>query len=174
MKINNLEVIFNKENILKQQEQLEEKSSVLEELVMNIVNKYSKDLHVYTQYIDNILKDEQNPITIIELEQAILNIPVLMYYTGDKQEMIAINEDISKIIKQEKFNKSFEQSTGTIAARTKIAENESMEELIPQLIYQRANRVLKSRMVYANEILQSAKKVLTRRIIELELSRGEV
>ena len=40
-----------------------------------------------------------------------------------------------------------------------------------RIVYDRAYKIVKNKLEYANELLQSVKKVITRRTAELELSR---
>lgn len=100
-----------------------------------------------------------------------LNLPLLLYFTGNATENIGVKEDIAKAIKQELYNDIFQNSEGTIADKTSKAELSTQSEYITHIAYQRAYKKLKNKIEMGNEVLSSVKKVLTHRIAETELSR---
>jgi hypothetical protein len=60
---------------------------------------------------------------------------------------------------------------GTIADKTALAETESQAEFITNMAYSRAYKKIKLRLDLGNELLQSIKKVITRRTSEYELGK---
>ena len=63
------------------------------------------------------------------------------------------------------------QSSGTVADKDSLAELASQEEYIVSAAYNRAYKIMKSKVDNAQELLSSCKKVLTRRISEFETTR---
>ena len=64
----------------------------------------------------------------------------------------------------------YEKSTGTVADKTAAAELATQNEYITHIAYSRAYKKIKNRMDMAMETLQSIKKVISRRITEMEVS----
>jgi len=153
------------------QEKINENFIVLGEVVDKLVADYCKPLDEYIRYIEDILQDIKNPVTDIELDDFALNLPVLLYFTGEGQEALGIKEDISKAIRMEIYNQVFEATAGTIADKTATAELASQDKYIVNTAYTRAYKKIKLRMELGNEILQSVKKVISRRMAEYEMSR---
>ena len=155
--------------------QIQNRISGNSETIDNIVNRmvadYCKQLDEYMGFIKSILDDQDNPPTDAELDDFTLNIPVLLYFTGEAQETLGIREDIAKAIKLELFNESYDAATGTIADKTAAAELTTQSEYIAHMAYQRAYKKVKLRMEAANETLQSIKKVISRRMVEYEVAR---
>ena len=60
---------------------------------------------------------------------------------------------------------------GTVADKDSLAELNSQEEYIISSAYTRAYKIMKSKIENAQEVLQSCKKVLSRRMQEIELTR---
>lgn len=149
--------------IREMQETVVENGRILDRLVNEIVVEYTRDLDEYVGNIRDLLKKE-NPPTDRQLDLFALNIPVLLYYVGSRQETLGISEDVSKSLKQEIYNKAYESASGTIADKTASAELFSQNATLTNLIYSRAYKKLKNRIEFALEILQSVKKVLSRRI----------
>ena len=153
------------------QKRIEANSDIVESIVNRLVSEYCKPLDDYMDFIRGILNDHDNPPTDRELDDFTLNIPVLLYFTGEAQETLGIKEDVAKAVKQELYNEIYDKSTGTIADKTAAAELATQNEYIAHIAYQRAYKKIKLRMEAANEMLQSVKKVISRRMVEYEVAR---
>jgi uncharacterized protein YukE len=153
------------------QKRIEANSDIVESIVNRLVSDYCKPLDDYMDFIRGILNDHDNPPTDRELDDFTLNIPVLLYFTGEAQEALGIKEDVAKAVKQELYNEIYDKSTGTIADKTAAAELATQNEYIAHIAYQRAYKKIKLRMEAANETLQSVKKVISRRMVEYEVAR---
>lgn len=153
------------------QKKVDENSDLVDSIVNRLVSEYCKSLDEYMQFIRNILNDTTNPPTDQELDDFALNIPVLIYFTGEAQEALGIKEDVAKAIKQELYNEVYDKATGTIADKSAAAELATQNEYIAHIAYQRAYKKVKLRMEAANETLQSIKKIISRRMVEYEIAR---
>lgn len=153
------------------QKRIDANSDIVDSIVNRLVSDYCKPLDDYMEFIRNILNDTANPPTDQELDDFALNLPVLLYFTGEAQEALGIKEDVAKAVKQELYNEIYNKSTGTIADKTAAAELATQNEYIAHIAYQRAYKKVKLRMEAANETLQSIKKVISRRMVEYEVAR---
>jgi len=162
---------INPAKIRQLQTRIDANSVIIEGIINKLVSSYCKQLDEYILYIRNILADVDNPPTDIELDDMALNIPVSLYFTGEGQESLGVKEDIAKAIKMELYNETYDKASGTIADRTAVAELATQNEFLAHIAYQRAYKKIKLRMEAGNEILQSVKKVISRRMQGYELSR---
>lgn len=147
-------------------------SNIIKELSDNLVEKYCTSLDVEMEVIRLELK-ENNSLTDDTLEKHILELANILYFTGSAQEDLGIKEDICKAIRQEVYSKAREQATGkTVADKTAQAELVAQTETITLAIYSRAYKKVKLRMDAGYEMLNSLKKVMNKRITEMELSNS--
>ena len=153
------------------QKRIDANSDIVDGIVNRLVADYCKSLDDYMNFIKGILDDTANPPNDRELDDFTLNIPVLLYFTGEAQEALGVKEDVAKAVKQELYNEVYDKSTGTIADKTAAAELATQNEYIAHIAYQRAYKKIKLRMEAANETLQSIKKVISRRMVEYEVAR---
>ena len=153
------------------QKRIDENSDLVNSIVNRLVSEYCRSLDEYMQFIRNILNDTANPPTDRELDDFALNIPVLIYFTGEAQEALGIKEDVAKAVKQELYNEVYDKASGTIADKSAAAELATQNEYIAHIAYQRAYKKVKLRMEAANETLQSIKKIISRRMVEYEVAR---
>lgn len=145
-------------------------SVLINDLTNQLVNDYCKPLNEYVTFIQGILKDDKQPPTAAELDDFVLNLPVLLYFCGEAQENLGIKTDVAKAVKQEKYNEIYRQVKGTIADKTAMSELEAQAETITHIVYDRAYKICKEKMNAAYELLSSCKKVISRRISEAELA----
>lgn len=153
------------------QQRIDKNSKLIDEIVDGLVESYCKPLDDYVRFIEKVLQDIKHPPTDLELDDFVMNLPVLLYFTGEGMESLGIKEDTSKAIKMEKYNEVYNQVKGTIADKTALAETESQAEYITNMAYSRAYKKIKLRLDLGNELLQSIKKVITRRTSEYELGK---
>ena len=147
-------------------------SNMIKEISDNLVTEYCKPLDVEMEVIRLELK-ENNSLTDDTLEKHILELANILYFTGSAQEDLGIKEDTCKAIRQEVYSKAREQATGkTVADKTAQAELIAQAETMTLSIYSRAYKKVKLRMDSGYEMLNSLKKVMNKRITEMELSNS--
>lgn len=147
-------------------------SSKIEDIVQDIIKPYCEELDNYVDFIKEILKDGENPPTAQELDDFCLNLSVYIYYAGGMQERLGIKDDIARAIYKEMYH-SYRDSIekGTVADKDSLAELASQEEALISAAYKRAYGIMKMKVSSAQEILGSVKKIISRRMSEMELTR---
>lgn len=163
---------FDKVTVNKIRKQVEQDSELILEVVNEIIEPYCKDLDNYVLFIRGCLKDGENPPTNDELDDFCMNLSTLIYFAGGMCEQLGIKDDISKAVYREVYNSSrSSQSTGTVADKDAQAELDARQEQLTNVCFNRSYRIMKSKIDNAQELLGSCKKVLSRRMAELELTR---
>lgn len=151
---------------------VENNSNTIEDIVNDIIKPYCKDLDNYILFIKDCLKDGENPPTDSELDDFCLNLSTYIYFAGGMCEQLGIRDDISKAVWKETYHSSRASlEKGTVADKDSLAELNSQQEQLTNICYNRAYKIMKSKVENAQELLQSCKKVLSRRMQETELTR---
>lgn len=151
---------------------VEDNSATIDEIVKDIINPYCKSLDNYVSFIADCLGDGNNPPTDAELDDFCLNLSTYIYFAGGMCEQLGIRDDISRAVYKEMYHsKRSELERGTVADKDSLAELGSQQEQIVNICYSRAYKILKAKISAAQELLQSCKKVLSRRMQEQELTR---
>lgn len=168
MRIDNIDL----KRIAETQDKVEQNSATINKLVEEVITPYCKDLDKYISFIRECLKDGQNPPTDEELDDFVLNLSTYIYWASGACEQLGIRDDISKAVYKEVYHtKRNELNSGTVADKDSIAELESVQEQITNVVYNRAYKTMKSKVENAQELLSSCKKVLSHRLSEMELTR---
>lgn len=144
----------------------------LQEIVDGIITPYCKDLDNYVNFIKSILSDGEHPATAQELDDFCMNLSVYIYYASGMQEQLGIKDDISRAIYKEVYH-SYRDSIekGTVSDKDSLAELASQQEYLTSVCYKRAYSIVKAKVSSAQEILSSVKKIISRRMSEMELTR---
>jgi len=152
------------------QDRINNNSKLINDLTNKLVADYCKQLDSYVKYIQEVINDTKHPPTAEELDDMVIQLPVLLYFCGEAQENLGIKNDVAKSIRQEKYNEIFATVKGTIADKTSASELQVQTETITHIIYSRAYTIVKNKLNAAYELLSSIKKVITRRISETSLA----
>lgn len=155
------------------QEQLDTLTELITSTVNDIVVGCCQPLDDYMSYIDSILLSNDRPLSDNQLETYILNLSSLLYFTGSAQEDLGIKEDISKAIRKEAYSKARDAKSGTVADKDAYATLACQEEQLLNDAYSRAYKKVKIKVDAGTEMLNSLKKIMTRRIAETELSKSK-
>ena len=91
------------------QDRINNNSKLINELTNKLVADYCKQLDDYVRFIQGILQDNQHPPTAEELDDFVMNLPVLLYFCGEAQENLGIKQDVAKAVKQEKYNEIYKE-----------------------------------------------------------------
>lgn len=159
------------DKVHKNNERVESLTAVVREMVKSIVDDACKGLDEYMAQIDEILCDKDNPVSDDELEDFTLNLPSLLYLVSARREELKVKEDVAKAVHKDVYNRVREKAQGTVADKDTAADLAAQSEAITVIVLQRAGSTIKTREEAAWEMLNSVKKVLTRRTVELELTR---
>lgn len=153
------------------QQKVEDHSQIVENIVKEIIDPYCRDLDKYVTFIRDILCDGENPPTAEELDDFCLNLSTLIYFAGGMCEQLGVRDDISRAVFKEVYHTArSKQETGTVADKDSLAELQSQQEQLTNICYNRAYKIMKSKVENAQELLGSCKKVLSRRMSEFELT----
>lgn len=150
---------------------VEDNSTIIDKIVDDIIRPYCKDLDKYVEFIKDCLADGENPPTDDELDDFCMNLSTYIYFAGGMCEKLGVRDDISRAVYREMYNTSrMKQETGTVADKDSIAELSSQQEQLTNICYNRAYKIMKSKVENAQELLSSFKKVMTRRMQEYSLT----
>lgn len=145
-------------------------AKVVNDIVLEIVKKATSEIDALVFEIKEKLKSNI-PIDTEELEIYAMEISTNLYYLGQSQEYIGLRYDVSKAVYKEKYAIAYSAAVGTISDKTSQAEAVVNYEFIEQSINERAYKRLKVKIENATELLQTIKKIISRRIAEYELTK---
>lgn len=159
------------ENIKTNKEQIENNSLNIEKVVKEVISKYCIDLDSLVEEIDTKIRNSKlDGFSDQELETYCLKLSSFMYFCAAGQEMIGLRESIATAFNKEDYNNKYSNATGTIADKKAKAELESQDSMLTELIFNKAEKMMSSKLTYATYLLGSIKRVLNRRIEQMKMN----
>lgn len=140
-------------------ERVDKKSDPLVEAVRNIVSNHTSELDKVIYKIRELLKDDTDQLTDLEIDDIMLQLPILLYEVTDDQEVVGIQSDLANQLYKEAYNEAYKIARGTIADKTSVAELTSLENKLDSFIYDRSYKIIKQKVDMAKETLNAVKKV---------------
>lgn len=145
-------------------------TQAVNKLVLKIVRPLSERLDGVVAEVREKLSQVAS-VDTESLEIYAMRISTELYYLGQAQEFVGLRADVSKVVYKERFNAFYQKAEGTINDKTAQTEYQVMREFVEMSINERAYKRLKVKIENAYELLNSIKKVLSRRIAEFELTK---
>lgn len=164
---------------------------LLEQTEQNVeyFNKVTKQVaDAYSTELDSLIRDfrqkqqQYDSLPIDYIEKLYMELSGILYFMGDQLEQLGIHNDMSKAAKQEIYNKAYlsnqvkdtdRRNKTTVAENVAVAEQESQYETIVNSIYDRAYKILKYKIDAGFEILNTLRKVISRRMQEIDLTSAQ-
>lgn len=138
---------------------IENRSVPLEQAVQNIVDRHTQDLSTIIHKIRTLLKDDTDQLTDLEIDDILLQLPIVLYDITDDQEVVGLQADLASQIYKESYNEAYKIARGTVGDKTSVAELNTMIQKLDSQIYDRAYKTIKQKISLAIETLNSVKKV---------------
>lgn len=144
-------------------------STSLENAIHRIVDDHIGDLTATIDRIKIMLKDDTDILTDQEIEDILLQLPILLYDVSDNQEVVGMQSDLASLIYKESYNEALKIARGTVQEKTSASELATMTEKFDTVIYDRAYKIIKQRISMAIEILNAVKRIQATRLQGVEL-----
>ena len=157
--------------VLTLNQEISENSKIIEDIVYNIVTSYTKDLDSVMGVCSTIFKSQEKA-SLQELEDLLGQLPSILYFVNEGQEIVGIKQDIAEMTKKSNYNIERMKAEGTVADKNSTAESAVMNEAINEIIYQRAYKMIRSKLEMAQEMINSLKRIFDARIVDANLSLG--
>lgn len=157
--------------VVESRARVETVSLPLEKIVNNIVSDHIGELETVIHKIRDMLKDETDQLTDLEIDDIMLQLPILLFDNTDDQEIVGMQSDLSSQIYKEAYNEAFKLARGTVADKTSVAELTAMAQKLDTLIYDRAYKIIKQKINMAVETLNAVKKIQSSRQQRYDLDR---
>lgn len=139
--------------------------SLIEDICDKIIKENTEDLDTFMDKITAVLNDSDNPsLSPDEMDQALLRLTTLLYYTSSKAEGVGIKSDLASSVRKEVYNNAFINMEGTINEKMAKADDESLGEKIVEIAYTRAYNKIRNKVQIGLEMLAALKKIMSRRL----------
>lgn len=151
---------------------VEASSQTIDRLVDSIVSRYNRDLDEEVEKVKEALA-QKDKLSDEEVENLVMKIPVFMYFSANGVETLGIESDMAKAVKLEVYNEKYMRAEGTINDKKAEAENMTLHEQMIEVAFSRAYKKLKLKLDMAEAVFSGAKKVLSKRMQDIDLANRD-
>lgn len=144
-------------------------SVAIENAIHRIVDDHIGELNDVVEKIRAMLKDDTDILTDQEIEDILLQLPLLLYDVTDDQEVVGMQSDLAGLIYKESYNEALKIARGTVQEKTSASELATMTEKFDTVIYDRAYKIIRQKISMAIEILNAVKRIQATRTQGIEL-----
>lgn len=142
--------------------------------VEQIAGTYTGQLDKCIEEVEDLIKNKDD-LTIQQINFYIIQIPILLYELHDKIQNLGVKSDAAKMQRKNQYNKAYqEQSKGTVAQKTSVAQDSCQDEQMIEDIFNRVYKKCENKIDIATMLHGSLKKILQWRVSELEVTRTNV
>lgn len=160
------------EEVLTIKESIEELSKDFLPMIDDVVQRYTNSMDILITDIHEGIQNSDE-LSDADLEFFLMQLSTMLYLLGGKLEKTGTLEDIAKMLRQEKYNKSYlkQQSDAsinnvkiTVSQLQANAEEDAKYNTLMQTIYSRVYRQIKYKLDAAFELVSIMKKIMSKRI----------
>lgn len=131
----------------------------IDEIIRNIVDSKTAEVTDVIHKIRTWLKDETTELSDIEIDDILLQLPILLYDAMEEQEIVGMNLDLANQIYKEAQSQAYNMARGTIADKNATADLKTRSQQLEKIIFDRSYKIIKQKFEMAIETLNSVKKV---------------
>lgn len=143
----------------------------IEDVIKNIVESKTKDVSIIIHQIRSMLKDNTTELSDLEIDDILLQLPIVLYDSMEEQEIVGMQLDMANQIYKEAQSEAYRLARGTISDKNAIADLSTRAEQLEKIIYDRSYKIIKQKFEMAVETLNAVKKVQASRQQKYELGK---
>jgi hypothetical protein len=156
---------------MKQNELIEKEYKEISATVNSILHEQTWRLDKMMDRCVKLIVSNRQTATVEEILELLVSLPAELYYLNTETEFTALKEDVIKIIRNEKYNKSRATAKGTVQDKNNEAELAVLEEDLQKAIYGRVVKMLKGKIDMAYEMINSLKRLCDSKSKEVNVQR---
>lgn len=143
----------------------------MEEAVRRIVDSKTFEVTTIIHSIREMLKDDTDELTDLEIDDILLQLPIVLYDCIEEQEIVGMQLDMANQIYKEAQSEAYKVARGTISDKNAVADLQTRAEQLEKILYDRSYKAIKQRFELAIETLNAVKKIQNSRQQRYDLSR---
>lgn len=143
----------------------------MENIVHKIVDEKTHDVTIIIHKIRALLKDDTSELSDIEIDDILLQLPIVLYDSMEEQEIVGLELDMANQIHKEAYSEAIKLARGTIPEKNAIADLSTRAEQLEKILFDRSYKMIKQKFEMALETLNAVKKVQAARQQRLDLNR---
>lgn len=143
----------------------------MEQVIKNIVDSKTQDITIIVHKIRSLLKDDTPDLTDTEIDDILLQLPIVLYDSMEEQEIVGMQSDMANQIYKQAQSEAYKMARGTISDKNAVADIQTRQQQLEKILFDRSYKIIKQKFEMALETLNAVKKVQSSRQQRYDLSR---
>lgn len=143
----------------------------MEQSIKNIVESKTRDVSQIIHLIRSLLKDDTTELTDLEIDDILLQLPIVLYDSIEEQELVGMQSDMANQIFKEAQSEAYRLARGTISDKNAVADLQTRVQQLEKILYERSYKIIKQKFELAVETLNAVKKVQASRQQRYDLDK---
>lgn len=143
----------------------------METVIRRIVDAKTGEVSDIIHKIRAMLKDETTELTDLEIDDILLQLPIVLYDSMDEQEIVGMQLDMANQIYKEAQSEAYRLARGTISDKNAVADLQTRAQQLEKILYDRSYKMIKQKFEMALETLNAVKKVQASRQQRYDLGK---
>lgn len=143
----------------------------MENTIKKIVESKTSDVTSIVHSIRQMLKDETTELSDLEIDDILLQLPIVLYDSVEEQEIVGMQLDMANQIYKEAQSEAYRLARGTISDKNATADLQTRAEQLEKILYERSYKIIKQKLEMAVETLNAVKKVQASRQQRYDLGK---
>lgn len=143
----------------------------MEQVIKNIVDSKTQDITIIVHKIRSLLKDDTPDLTDAEIDDILLQLPIVLYDSMEEQEIVGMQSDMANQIYKQAQSEAYKMARGTISDKNAVADIQTRQQQLEKILFDRSYKIIKQKFEMALETLNAVKKVQSSRQQRYDLSR---
>ena len=149
----------------------EDATNQMEQIIKKIVNTRTKEISIIIHKIQSFLKDDTQELTDLEIDDILLQLPIVLYDAMEGQEIVGMQSDMATQLYKQAQSEAYNLARGTISDKNAVADMKTRQQQLEKILFDRSYKIIKQKFEMAIETLNAVKKVQASRQQRYDLGR---
>ena len=149
----------------------EDATNQMEQIIKKIVDTRTKEISIIIHKIQSFLKDDTQELTDLEIDDILLQLPIVLYDAMEGQEIVGMQSDMATQLYKQAQSEAYNLARGTISDKNAVADIKTRQQPLEKILFDRSYKIIKQKFEMAIETLNAVKKVQASRQQRYDLGR---
>lgn len=149
----------------------ENATNEMEQIIKKIVDTRTKEISIIIHKIQSFLKDDTQELTDLEIDDILLQLPIVLYDAMEGQEIVGMQSDMATQLYKQAQSEAYNLARGTISDKNAVADIKTRQQQLEKILFDRSYKIIKQKFEMAVETLNAVKKVQASRQQRYDLGR---
>lgn len=115
----------------------EDATNQMEQIIKKIVDTRTKEISIIIHKIQSFLKDDTQELTDLEIDDILLQLPIVLYDAMEGQEIVGMQSDMATQLYKQAQSEAYNLARGTISDKNAVADIKTRQQQLEKILFDR-------------------------------------